>query len=110
MAVTESFLTYVLDQLIWDNIVSKKMFGGVGLYYNELMFCLLYEDVVALKVDDTNIKKYEDIGEKPIKVFKSKTSIPSYYTVPSHILEDKKEFTVWAKESFQIQLNKNNIS
>ncbi|ADY30693.1 MULTISPECIES: TfoX/Sxy family protein [Cellulophaga] len=110
MAVSDGFLKYVLDQLKLDNITSKKMFGGVGLYCNELMFCLLYEDVVALKIDDTNIKKYIDAGETPIKVFKNRTPIPSYYTVPTSVLENKNVFTVWAKESYQIQLNKNNIS
>lgn len=107
MTTSEDFLTYVLDQLQqWSDVYTKRIFGGIGLYYKGLMFGLIYNNVVALKIDDTNKKKYIDAGEEPIKIFKNKTPLPSYYTVPSVILEDAQDFTNWAQESYNIQLKK----
>ena len=42
MAVTDSFVTFVLEQLDpLGPIVSKRMFGGVGLYAGDLFFALI---------------------------------------------------------------------
>ncbi|MBU3024920.1 TfoX/Sxy family protein [Zobellia galactanivorans] len=107
MKVTEGFLAYVLDQLAqWEGVYTKKMFGGVGLFYEGLMFGLVYNDSVALKVDLRNQSKYIAAGEAPITVFKTNTPLPSYYTVPGSVFENASDFVSWAKESYQIQVQK----
>ncbi len=59
MAVSNDFLEYVLDQLSeWSKVKIKRMFGGAGLYLDGLMFGLVANDVVYLKVDETNKDKY----------------------------------------------------
>lgn len=108
MAVSNDFLEYVLDQLsFWDGVYTKKMFGGVGLYFDGLMFGLVYNDMISLKVDTTNKEKYIQEGMEPIKVFKTETPIPSFYIVPIDVFENKDVFTLWAKESFAIQIARN---
>ncbi|MGJ8659007.1 TfoX/Sxy family protein [Cellulophaga fucicola] len=110
MAISEDFLDYVLDQLLkWNGVYTKKMFGGVGLFFDGLMFGLVYNDTVSLKIDDTNVKKYIEAGESPIEIFKTNTPLPSFYTVPPLVLEDIDNFVIWAQESYQIQVKKNSI-
>ena len=63
MAVSNDFLEYIRDQLReWGPISVRKMFGGAGLYRDGKMFGLVADDVIYLKVDDTNRGKYEAVG------------------------------------------------
>ncbi|SFW20607.1 TfoX/Sxy family protein [Cellulophaga fucicola] len=110
MPISGDFLDYVLDRLLkWNGVYTKKMFGGVGLFFDGLMFGLVYNDTVSLKIDDTNVKKYIEVGESPIEIFKTNTPLPSFYTVPPLVLEDIDNFVIWAQESYQIQVKKNSI-
>jgi DNA transformation protein len=55
LPVSNDFLVYILDQLSkWGEVTVKKMFGGAGLYRDGKMFGLVANNVVYLKVDDTN--------------------------------------------------------
>lgn len=47
MAVSNDFLQFVLDQLSnWSTIPIKRMFGGVALYHNELVFGIIMNDTM----------------------------------------------------------------
>ena len=101
MAVQEDYLEYILDQLSeFGAVRAKKMFGGVGLFHQDLMFGMIGGDTFRLKVDDHNRKDYEDRGMKPYPSGKKKKGMP-YWDVPSDVLEDKRQLAVWAKKSFQ---------
>ncbi len=108
MPVSNDFLEYVLDQLSnWNGVYTKKMFGGVGLYFEGLMFGLVYNDIVAFKIDETNKEKYIKAGSDSIKIFKNKTPLPSFYIVPITVFENANDFIFWARESYDIQVSKN---
>jgi len=107
MHLENDFIEYVQDQLSqWSNIDKKKMFGIIGLFKEGLMFGIISNDTVYLKVDDSNKIKYENAGSKPLEVFKNKSKVRSYYELPAEVLENSEEFIDWAKESFTIQKNK----
>lgn len=107
MPVTQDFLQYVLDQLSgWGDIQVKRMFGCIALYREGLAFGLIADDVVYLKVDDTNRDKYLEAGSEPLKLFKNKTLVPSYYNLPADVLDDAHEFVKWAKEALAIQIKR----
>lgn len=102
MAVNEDYLNYIQDQLSeFGELTIKKMFGGIGLFKEGLMFGKIGGDTFRLKVDETNKKAYEDRGMKPFYSEKKKKGMP-YWEVPSEILEDKKELAKWAQTSFEI--------
>ena len=63
MRVSASFRDFVLDQLSnVDGLRARAMFGGVGLYAEDVFFGILAADVLFLKVDDTNRREYETAG------------------------------------------------
>lgn len=104
MAVSNDFLQYVLDQLsAWGKVYAKRMFGGAALYQDELAFGMIANDVVYLKVDDTNRDKYLKAGSSQLKPFKNNATVLSFYNVPPDVFEDSDEFIEWAKESLSIQ-------
>jgi DNA transformation protein len=100
MAVTSNFRAFVEDQL--GRVVklrSRAMFGGVGLYADDVFFALLDDDVLYFKVDDATRPRYEARGMKP---FQPPGEISfSYFRVPGGVLEDVEELRGWAEEAVE---------
>lgn len=104
MAVSNSFLKFVLDQLTgWGTVNIKKMFGGVALYQEELAFAMLMNDEVYLKVDDFTENKFKKAGSIQLKPFENNAVVLSFYSLPSEVLEDENLFKEWSKEAFEVQ-------
>jgi len=104
MAVSDEFLAYLLDQLsTWGGVTVRKMFGGAGLYRDGLMFGLVADDVLYLKVDDTIRDKYLAAGSAPFKPYPDKPAMASYYEIPPDVQENPEELIEWADESLSVQ-------
>jgi TfoX/Sxy family transcriptional regulator of competence genes len=74
MAVSDSFLTFVLEQLDGvRQVTSRRMFGGAGLYSAEVFFGVLDNDRLYFKVDDTNVGDYSRAGMEPFRPYPNST-------------------------------------
>ena len=70
LASSESFEAFVLDQLAAvGDVLSRKMFGGVGLYNNGVFFGIVANDVLYLKVNDQTKRRYIAAGSTPFKPY-----------------------------------------
>ena len=97
MHVSASFREFVLDQLAGvDGLRAQAMFGGVGLYAEEVFFGILAADVLFFKVDDTNRREYEKAGSSPFKPYADRAMTMPYYNVPLAVLEDAVALSEWA--------------
>ena len=102
MSVSRDYLDYVVDQLApFAQVVTRRMFGAVGLYAQELFFGLIDDDSLYLKVDDTNRADYTTRGCEPFRPFADVASM-SYFRVPADVLEDADELAQWARKSLQV--------
>lgn len=102
MPVSNDFLAWVIDQLGGINATSRRMFGGVGLYAYDLFFGLIDDDVLYLKVDDSNRGEYEARGSQPFKPFPDRSSTMQYYAVPADVLEDQDELVAWTRKALSV--------
>jgi DNA transformation protein len=69
---------------------SRRMFGGVGFYADDLFFGFLdREGALYLKVDDASRAWYESRGMEPFLA--SGETMSSYYQAPEGLLEDLDE-------------------
>ena len=91
------FLTDQLDDI--DDLVARRMFGGVGLYSGDLFFAIVYDDVVYFKVDDVNRADYVRAGSEPFRPYEDRPMTMQYYEVPASVLEDADELCKWARAS-----------
>ena len=102
MPVTPSYVNYVVDQLAaLGSVTAKRMFGGIGLYFDGLFFGLIDDDVVFLRVDDESRGEYlarEMPAFRPVRG-KPEMSTPNYYQVPGEVLDDADELVVWARRA-----------
>jgi DNA transformation protein and related proteins len=105
MSVSADFVTYVVDQLAgFPRVLPRRMFGGVGLYANELFFGLIAHDVLYLKVDDSNRTEYVARNCQP---FRPRAQTPdvysmNYFAVPAEIIEDPEELCRWAHKALLV--------
>lgn len=100
--VSDEFISYVLDQLSgFGEVIPRRMFGGVGLYHDGLMFALIANDILYFKVDEANRDDYESAGSEPFRPYPGKKTVMSYYEIPIDVSEDRDELASWAEKAFE---------
>ena len=93
-----AFERFVLDQLAdLGPVRSRKMFGGIGLYCDDVFFGIIARDELYLKVDDRTRDDYERAGMHPFKPYPDRATTMKYYAVPVGVLESSVELTRWAR-------------
>jgi DNA transformation protein len=109
MSVSDEYLTYVIDQFeALGPVRYRRMFGGAGLYFEDLFFGLIADDVLYLKVDDSNRADYEAEGMEPFKPFPDKKEVMQYYEVPIDVLENRDTLREWARKALHVAKCKTN--
>jgi DNA transformation protein len=104
MPYSHDYLQYVLDQLAGlQGAVSRSMFGGAGLYCDDLFFGLIAsDDTLYFRVNDDNRPDYEALGMARFRPYKDKPEMSfNYYEVPSRVLESAAELVTWARRSLK---------
>ena len=84
---------------------ARKMFAGYGIYRDGVMFGLVADDQLYLKVDNTNRKDFEALGLDAFEYNEQgKLMKMSYYLSPEDIYDDPKLAAQWAHKSWDIAL------
>jgi len=99
---SDSFKEFVLDQLRGlDDLSSRAMFGGYGLYQDGAFFGILFKGRLYFKTDATTVKEYRRRGMKPFRP-NTRQTLKNYYEVPVEIIEDPDCLAEWARRAFTI--------
>lgn len=89
-------------------IRSRKMFGGYGIYHQDVMFALTFDDMLYLKADAENVSYFEQHGLKQFEYQKNQKIVKmSYYLAPEAIFDDREEAARWAHRSLAASLRAN---
>lgn len=94
-----TYVTYVLDLLVpLGAIKIRKMFGGYGIYKDDIFFALIAENILYFKVAESNYSIYESHGSAPFSYERQGkiVALKSYWQVPVDILENREKFLEWA--------------
>jgi TfoX/Sxy family transcriptional regulator of competence genes len=104
MAVTPSFREFVLDQLgrVTPGIRARSMFGGVGIYADDLFFALIGDGVLYLKVDDSTRPDFVAAGMGPFMPFGDGGEVMQYYELPADVLEEPDRLKPWVEKSIEV--------
>lgn len=99
----QDFLEFVLDQLSSVKpIVSRRMFGGIGLYHSMTFFAIIDDGRLYFVTDETTRSAYVDRGMAPFQYAPGKF-IHTYYEVPVDVLEDDGALCDWARSAVGAQ-------
>lgn len=98
MAISAGFIEQARDLFHpFGDIRIKKMFGGAGVYCDDLFFAIMDDGAVYFKVDDETRKEFERRGLAPF-TFEMKdgsSATMSYYNAPEDIFDDEAELRRW---------------
>ncbi len=104
--IEKEFASYVVELMqAMGPVRAKKMFGGYGVFLEELMFGLIADSVLYLKADKQTINEFT---ERSLHAFtyirKGKEFKMSYFQAPEDALEDSEEMNIWANKAYAVAL------
>lgn len=104
MAVSEGYRAFVIDSLSGVGPVSiRAMFGGAGVYADDIMFGLIADEELYFKADAHSAPRFEAEGCGPfVYTGKSRTTTMSYWRVPERLFDDIDELTEWARAALAL--------
>ncbi|HTJ96547.1 MAG TPA: TfoX/Sxy family protein [Rhodocyclaceae bacterium] len=108
MANSNDFVAFVLEQMsTFGPVSAKRMFGGHGLYLDSLMFALIDDDRLYLKVDDQTRADFVAKQTKPFTYQRQgEAASLSYYEAPPEVFDDKADMLLWARKAYATALRK----
>jgi DNA transformation protein len=99
---TNSFVTFVQDQLHDLGVSPRRMFGGYGLYHQGVFFAIVAGDQLYFKTNEQNRSDYVENGMGPFQP-NEKQTLSSYYEVPVEVIEDGEQLAEWARKAIAAQ-------
>jgi DNA transformation protein len=100
MSISDAFRDFLVEHLgAFGPVSIRRMFGGGGIYHKGLMFGLVADDTVYLKVDAQTRPRFEAEGLEPF-VYSSgngKSVTMGYCRVPERCMDDAAEMADWAR-------------
>lgn len=100
------FVAFVVDQMQGVGpVYAKRMFGGAGLFVDDLMIALIAANSLYLKVDSQSRTLFESQGLQPFTFDrKGKPVAMSYFQAPEEVLEDVEAMNRWGNEAYAAAL------
>lgn len=84
---------------------AKRMFGGWGIYREGLMFGLIADEQLYLKVDDHSRAQWQAAGARPfVYQAKGRSVALSYYSAPDAAMEAPHAMRLWAQWALEAAL------
>ena len=87
-------------------VAVKRMFGGIGIYAEGLMFGIVFDGVIYLRVNETSIPSFEREGSAPFvyPLAKNRPGRPSrhFWRLPERLYDDPDELAVWAGRALAV--------
>jgi len=86
----------------------KRMFGGAGGYADGVMFLLLGDDLIYIKVDDALKAELREAGSGPFEWTPKKgprageTMDLGYWRLPESALDDPDEAVAWGRKALAV--------
>jgi DNA transformation protein len=101
-----AFADFILDTLRpWRPVTARRMFGGHGVYHAGVMFALIADGQLYLKVDDESRGMFEAAGLSPfVYEAKGRRVSLSYHRAPDAMLDEPDVAREWAERGWQAAL------
>lgn len=100
MVASDSFAEFLREQLApLGHITMRRMFGKTGLFCDGLMFGMVRDNTLYLRVDDGNRTIFQEAELfPPLNYEKRGRAIDlSFWCVPERLFDEPNEFVTWAR-------------
>jgi len=101
MRVKSSLALYASEQLTFlGRISNRAIFGGVGIFCDDRLLGIVYDEVLYLHTDKSNLADYESRGMPQFKPYPNAFDLTTdHHQVPSDIVQDPQQLKLWAQRS-----------
>ncbi len=105
-AATNEFVTHCLELLAPLGAArSRRMFGGHGLYVDDLFVAIIANDRLYLKVDVHTRPRFEAAGCEPfVYDGKGRSVAMGYFSAPEEAIESPAPMQPWARLALEAAL------
>ena len=101
--LNKAYLDFILDWLApLGQITSRSMMGGAVLYCDGIVFALLAESTLYLKVDDETRSGFQALGLRPFQPFPDNPGTMGYYPPPAEFFEDSDAMKDWGSAAVEV--------
>jgi len=100
MVASESFAEFLREQLApLGGIALRRMFGKTGVFCDGVMFGMVTENTLYLRVDDENKETFKEAESyPPLNYAKGGGTIDlSFWRIPERLFDEPEEFVAWAR-------------
>ena len=94
----------------FGRIAVRRMFGGEGLYRDNVMFGFVFGEQIYLRTDAEGRQAFITEGCAPFVYPMKKGDVTShnYYALPDRLYDDPDELAEWAHKALKAAMKKNN--
>jgi DNA transformation protein and related proteins len=100
MVASDSFTEFLREQLApLGGLSIRRMFGKTGVFCDGVMFGMVTEDTLYLRVDDQNRATFKEASSFPPLNYQKKgcTIDLSFWRVPERLFDEPDELVAWAR-------------
>jgi DNA transformation protein and related proteins len=106
MAAQAGFASYCSELLaVAGTVHSRRMFGGYGLYVDEVFVGLIAGETLYLKVDAQTQARFEAAGcERFVYTARGRQQALGFWTVPPEAMDSPRLMEPWARLALEAAL------
>jgi DNA transformation protein and related proteins len=100
MVASDTFAEFLREQLApIGRVTLRRMFGKSGVFCDGVMFAMVTENTLYVRVDDQNQATFEEAKSfPPLNYAKQGRTIDlSFWRVPERLFDEPDEFVSWAR-------------
>src|SRR5215475_6492838 len=100
MVASDSFAEFLREQLDpLGRISMRRMFGKTGVFCEGVMFAMVTDDTLYVRVDDQNRATFKEAEDSPPLNYEKggRTIDLSFWQVPERLIDEPDELVAWAR-------------
>jgi len=100
MVASDSFAEFLREQLApLGRVTMRRMFGKTGVFCDGLMFGMVTDNMLYLRVDDRNRAAFKEAESVPPLSYEKKggTIDLSFWRAPERLFDEPDELATWAR-------------
>ena len=100
MVATDSFAEFLREQLApLGRVTMRRMFGKTGVFCDGLMFGMVTDNMLYLRVDDGNRAAFKEAESVPPLSYEKKSGAIdlSFWRAPERLFDEPDELATWAR-------------
>lgn len=103
---SREFVDFAIELLgPFGTVSSRRMFGGHGIFLDDLMFAIVHGEALWFKTDEMNRGEFLAVGSEPFTYVRSgKTATMGFHRAPVDAMDSPAAALPWARSAYAAAL------